>query len=83
MYSEDDPVTLTCTTETTVDSIKWYRDDELVGSSGTVFTIESFSAQNAGGYVCRATTNEVGTVTSAIAVLELAGTYIYIPSPSY
>ena len=55
-----------------MDLIQWYRDGDVVGS-GTEHVIESFMAQHAGSYTCRATSNGVGTVTSAVAVLQLAG----------
>ena len=64
-------ITLTCGTNT-VDIISWYRDDEFVGS-GAEYRIASFSEEDEGTYRCRATINGVGTVTSAVATLQLAG----------
>ena len=73
-------MSLSCMTEEVVDLVQWYRDGEVVGS-GPEHVIASFVAQHAGNYTCRATSNGVGTVTSAVAVLQLASkhsTCIYI-----
>lgn len=74
IFSSGDSVSLTCQTESAVDTITWYRNEELVGSE-TNYNIPSFSADVAGNYTCRATTNVVGTVTSALAELQLAGRF--------
>ena len=65
-------MSLSCMTEEVVDLLEWYRDGEVV-DSGPELVIASFMAQHAGSYTCRATSNGVGTVTSAVADLQLAG----------
>ena len=74
IYAEGVSVTLTCLTESPVSHIDWHRGNDRVGSAGD-FVIVSFSATDAGSYTCRATNNDVGTVTSSLAVLQLASTY--------
>ena len=71
VYSLEDSISLTCGTNS-VNIIRWYRDDEFV-ESGAEYRIASFSEVDEGTYRCRATINGVGTVTSAVATLQLAG----------
>ena len=83
VHIQGDPVTLSCRTTTEVSSIEWFKDDQLLGS-GPQFSIESFSESQAGNYTCRATTNGVGTVTSASARLQLAGnTFMCVRTATY
>ena len=69
-------MTLSCMTDMTVEQIDWYRDGVKVGS-GVEYNIEQFIEVQAGSYNCLATSQDVGTVTSAIAMLELAGVCIH------
>lgn len=73
VYSMQASVNLTCGTESAVNIIEWYRNEEIFVGGGTEYLIASFGEEDAGNYTCRATINGVGTVTSAIATLQLAG----------
>ena len=72
IYASGVSISLTCATLSPVNTIFWYKDRTQVGS-GSTFEIASFSAGDVGNYSCRASVNGVGTVTSAIAELQLAG----------
>lgn len=73
IYSTGDTVRLTCQAEgPSVNAITWYHNGDQV-DTGPTHDIPSFTAAEAGTYTCRATTNGVGTVTSALAKLQLAG----------
>lgn len=72
IYSSGDTVSFNCQTAEPVNAIDWYHNEVWVGF-GTTYNISSFSATEAGTYTCQATTNGVGTVTSALAELQLAG----------
>lgn len=74
IYSSGSPVSLTCQAGPSVDIITWYRNGEQI-DVGTTHEIASFSADVVGTYSCRATTNGVGTVASALAELQLAGRF--------
>ena len=65
-------INLTCETMSPVDTIFWYKDGTQV-ESGHTFEITSFGEGDVGNYSCMASINGVGTVTSAVAELQLAG----------
>lgn len=67
----DESVTLNCDASDNVHLVQWYKNGGLV-SSEPVYTIESFDATSAGNYSCKATVNDVGSITSAVVRLELA-----------
>ena len=66
-----DSVSLSCAVEEEAHLIKWFRDNNLV-VSGPEYRIAALSEDSVGSYTCRATVHKVGTVTSAIARVELA-----------
>lgn len=65
-----------------MDAVEWYREDgETLAGSATGEQLQlTMSASEAGSYACRATLNGVGSVTSAFATLQLAGTWKYLGS---
>ena len=72
------PIILECVAED-ADSIQWAHNEGIITSdpsrtigSDNALTIVSLNGDLAGNYTCLAS-NEVGTVTSAIAEIELAG----------
>lgn len=74
-------ITLTCEINSSVNAIEWHRDDGFIGI-GPEYRIASFSEEDEGTYRCCATINGVGTVTSAVATLQLAG-MCYRPQSMY
>ena len=66
-----DTVSLSCAAEGGVHLIEWFRNGNKVGS-GLQHAIAMLDEDNAGNYTCRAKVNGVGSVTSAIAKVELA-----------
>ena len=65
-------VPLSCAASEGVHLTRWYRNGVLVGGEGNEFVIASFREEFAGNYTCKATVNGVGTITSAIARVQLA-----------
>ena len=64
-------MSLSCAVQEEAHLIDWYRDNTPV-ASGPEHRIAALSEDSVGTYTCRATVHNVGTVTSAIARVELA-----------